>query len=216
MQEDYQQLIKHLIAEGYLQSPDIISAFYRINRRDFVLPEYADDSAANAPLPIGYGQTISQPLTVAFMLELLQPKPGEKVLDIGSGSGWTVALLAEIVGASGRVVGIEIIPELCELARKNVAKYDFLATERATIICGDGYNGLQSQAPFAKIIVSAAAPEIVKNLKEQLAVGGRMVIPVGRQNTIQDIVLIIKDGQDKYAEKHYPGYVFVPLIKSKN
>ena len=112
-------LVKELISSGYLKTPEIIDAFQKIDRKDFVSDEYKDRAYVNAPLPIGYGQTISQPLTVAFMLELLQPEKGNKILEIGSGSGWQTALLARVVGDEGRVFAIELIPELEQFGRKN-------------------------------------------------------------------------------------------------
>jgi len=203
-------LIKQLIKDGYLKTPEIINAFYKIKREDFVLPQFKEEAEANYPLPIGYNQTISQPLTVAFMLELLQPKKGDKVLDIGSGSGWTTALLAEIVGENGKVFGIEIIPELKEFGEENTKKYNFVESKRAIFICGDGSKGLKDEAPFDKIHVGAAAAEIPKALLEQLKIGGRMVIPVGVE--VQDMVLIEKISEKEYKEERYPGFLFVPLI----
>jgi protein-L-isoaspartate(D-aspartate) O-methyltransferase len=144
------------------------------------------------------------------MLELLQPKKGDKVLDIGSGSGWTTALLAEIVGENGKVFGIEIIPELKEFGEENTKKYNFVESKRAIFICGDGSKGLKDEAPFDKIHVGAAAAEIPKALLEQLKIGGRMVIPVGVE--VQDMVLIEKISEKEYKEERYPGFLFVPLI----
>ena len=106
------QLIKNLISSGYLKTPEIINAFYKIDRIDFVPEELKYEAHTNTPLPIGYGQTVSQPLTVAFMLELLQPKSGHKILDVGSGSGWQSVLLACLAGNKGRVIAVERIPEL--------------------------------------------------------------------------------------------------------
>jgi len=222
-------LINELINRGYLKTPKIIQAFRKIKREDFLYSGNKAEAEVNAPLAIGYGQTISQPLTVAFMLELLQPKKGDKVLDVGSGSGWTCALLAEIVSEQGEVYGIEKIPELKSFAEVNVSKYGFIKKGSVEglsnseqeplqgtvqIFCSDGYKGLPERAPFDKIIVAAAAEEVPAELLKQLKVGGRMVIPVGRQYESQDMVVIDKISEDKYKEKRYPGFVFVPLVKN--
>lgn len=200
-------LINQLISEGYLKTARIINAFRKIHRRDFLLESIKDDYALNIPLPIDYGQTISQPLTVAFMLESLEPKTGEKILDVGSGSGWQTALLAEIVGESGKVIAIERIPNLKEFGESNAARYHF---KNITFICADGTKGYKKEAPFDKIIVAAAAKEIPQALKEQLKVGGRLVIPVGEYE--QDMVVLDKVAKDSFVEKRYPGFQFVPLI----
>lgn len=209
-------LVNDLIQTNYLKSPEIINAFRKIKRKDFLRPGDEDEAEINAPLSISYGQTISQPLTVSFMLELLRAKQGDKVLDVGSGSGWTVALLAEIVGGAGKVYGVERIKELKEFAEKNAAKYNFIKKGVAQIFCSDGYRGLHRFAPFDKIIVAAAAEQIPKELLKQLKVGGRLVLPVGRQFAPQDIAVIEKISKDEFKEKRYPGFIFVPLVKSRN
>lgn len=200
-----EKLIKQLIQQGYLKTPRIIEAFKKIKRVDFVMEKLKEDADVNAPLPIGWGQTISQPLTVAFMLELLQPEPGDKILDIGAGSGWQTALLAHIVGEKGKVFAMERIPELVEFGEKNVEKYNF---ETVNFICGDGSKGLSMAAPFDKIIAAAAAEEIPEAWREQLKVGGRLVTPVQ-----SSIWLLIKESDDKFKEHEFPGFAFVPLIK---
>jgi len=200
------QLINNLIKNGYLRTPEIISAFRKINRVDFVSEELKSEAVANIPLPIGYGQTISQPLTVAFMLELLEPKKGNKILDIGSGSGWQSSLLAFIVGEKGRVFAIERIPELSEFGKENSQKYNF---ENLEFIVGDGLKGYEKEAPYDRIIVAASAfGRIPKELKKQLKINGRLVVPV--ENSIW---LVVKKAEDKYEEKEFPGFVFVPLIE---
>jgi len=208
----YLNLINQLIQEGYLKTPRIIKAFQKINRADFLPDKVRDEAELNIPLSIGYGQTISQPLTVAFMLELLAPEKGDKVLDVGSGSGWSVALLAEIVGEKGKVYAVERIFELKEFGERNVAKYNFVASQRVKFFCLDGSKGLKEFAPFSRIIVAAGTAQIPLPLKEQLAVGGRLVIPVGIGS--QDMIVIEKLEKDRYKENRYPGFVFVPLIES--
>ncbi|MCK4800110.1 protein-L-isoaspartate O-methyltransferase [Candidatus Parcubacteria bacterium] len=199
------QLIENLIRRGYLETPIIIDAFYKINRADFIPEDLKDKASMNAPLSIGYGQTISQPLTVAFMLELLQLQKGDKILDIGSGSGWQSSMLAYITGDKGKVFAIEIIPELSEFGRKNSERYNFKNLE---FIIGDAAKGYEKEAPYDKIIVAASASmEIPEELKKQLKIGGRLVIPV--ENSIW---LVIKKAENKYEEKEFPGFVFVPLI----
>lgn len=207
-------LIDDLIKTNYLKTPEITNAFKKIKRQDFLWTEDKEIAEVNSPISIGYGQTISQPLTVAFMLELLQPQDSDKILDVGSGSGWTCALLAEIVGPKGKIYGLEIVPELKNFAEENINKYNFIKKGVVQIFCTDGYGGLPKAAGFDKIIVAAASEEIPKKLLEQLKVGGRMVIPIGRQYESQDIVLINKISKNKFKKKIYPGFVFVPLVKN--
>lgn len=206
-------LIDDLIQDNYLKSAEIINAFHKIKRTDFLHPGDEYQAEINAPLSIGYGQTISQPLTVAFMLELLQAKLGDKVLDVGSGSGWTCAILAEIVGEQGKVYGIERILDLKEFAENNISKYNFIDKGIVQLFCSDGYQGLPDLEPFDKIIVAAAAKEIPEQLLKQLKVNGRIVLPVGKQFMSQDIVVIDKVSDKEYKEKRYPGFIFVPLIR---
>lgn len=158
---------------------------------------------ANTALPIGFSQTISQSLVVAFMLEQLEPQAGDKILDIGSGSGWTSALLAEIVGPKGKIVALEIIPELMEFGKRNVAKYNF----PAQFICADGSKGYKQEAPYDKILASASGKDIPSAWKKQLKVGGIIVAPVGNS-----IWRLVKKSGSRFQETEYPGFVFVPLI----
>lgn len=200
-------LIDNLINEGWLKTPRIIEAFRKIKRIDFLPKGMEDLAELNEALPIGYGQTISQPLVVAFMLEQLEPKEGEKILDIGSGSGWTSALLGEVVGPEGKVIAIDIVPELVEFGEKNVAKYDFIKSGIAEFICADGSKGYEKEAPFDKILASASAETLPQAWKEQLKIGGRIVTPIG-----SSIWLFIKKTESDFAEIEYPGFAFVPLI----
>lgn len=207
-------LIDDLIKSGYLKTPEIIEAFKKIKRADFVLPDDVDKADLNAPLSIGDGQTISQPATVAFMLEKLRPRAGDEILDVGAGSGWTTALLKQIVGAKGKVYGLERIERLKNFAERNIDKYGFIKSGGVHIFYSDGFNGLPERAPFDKILVSAASEEIPEALLSQLKVGGRLVLPVGRRFESQSITVVDKISEAEFKKKAYPGFIFVPLIKN--
>ena len=200
-------LIDSLIEQGWLKTPRIIHAFRKIKRIDFLPEDMKDLAEVNEALSIDYGQTISQPLVVAFMLELLDPQPGEKILDIGAGSGWTSALLSEIVSEKGKVIAIEIIPELVEFGRKNISKYNFIEKGIAEFICADGSQGYEKEAPFDKILCSAEAPKVPPAWKDQLKIRGRIVTPIG-----SSIWLFVKKSSNRFEKKEYPGFVFVPLV----
>jgi protein-L-isoaspartate(D-aspartate) O-methyltransferase len=172
-----------------------------------VLDEYKSEAYVDIPLSIGGGQTISQPLTVAFMLELLQPKLSDRILDIGFGSGWTTALLAHVVGKKGKVCSVERIPELCGFGKKNVAKYSFVDRGIVEMKCGDGTKGYEKGEPYDKILAGASAKELPRAWKKQLKIGGRIVAPIG-----WSVRLFIKKGENEFEEKEYPGFSFVPLI----
>ena len=202
------QLIENLIRKEILKTPKIIDAFYKVDRMDFVLEESRYEAYSDRPLSIGFGQTISQPLTVAFMLELLQPQVGEKILDIGSGSAWQSCLLADIVGRNGKVFAIERIVEIYEFGKENSKKYNF---KNLKFILGDGSRGYEKEAPYDKIIVAAAAFEKIPiELKKQLVNTGRLVIPVNNS-----IWLVVKKKNNKYTAKEFPGFAFVPLIENR-
>jgi len=207
-----ENLIQQIIDSGYLKSPHIIEAFLAIDRKDFVVSEYQNETYSNIPLPIGFGQTISQPLTVAFILELLQPQAGEKILDIGAGSGWTTALLAQIVSQKpkGKVIAIERIPELKEFGERNVAKYNFIKKGVVEFIRADGSKGHEKEAPYDKILCSAAVSEVPKDWLKQLKTGGRIVTPFNGE-----VQLWIKKAENEFDIKRFQGFTFVPLIIDK-
>ena len=203
-------VVDNLIQKGVLKTPAVIKAFRKIKRADFLPPESARLADLDEALPIGFGQTISQPYTVAFMMELLAPRKGQKVLDVGSGSGWTAALLSEVVGKSGRVFALERIPELCRFGRENADKYGFVKEGRLVFFCQDATQGLAKHAPYDRIIAAAAGREIPKAWREQLKTGGRLVAPV--ENSI---LLLVKLDDENFETSEYPGFAFVPLVGGK-
>lgn len=212
------ELIRELKEQGVLKSPYVEAAFRLIDRRDFVRPENAGEAYENHPLPIGSGQTISQPYTVAFMLDLLDPKPGETILDVGAGSGWQTALLASIVSQKekrgrpskkGVVYAEERIPELCAFARVNISKYNFIRSGAVKLSCADATAKLPSRIRFNKIIAAAAAHDAIPEIwRERLAEGGSIVAPIGNS-----IWRYAKISESEWQEEAFPGFAFVPLVE---
>jgi protein-L-isoaspartate(D-aspartate) O-methyltransferase len=201
------KLVNDLIRKGYLRSDLIINSFSEISRMEFVPQDLELEAEEDVALPIGYGQTISQPLVVAFMLELLDPQRGHKILDVGSGSGWTTALLSFIVGERGKVFGIERIKELKEFGEKNVNKFSFIKKGIAKFVEADGNKGFSKESPFDRILVSAVSYEVPQALKEQLKVGGKLVMPVRNS-----IVYLEKKKENDFYKEEFPGFYFVPLV----
>ncbi|MEK7636901.1 MAG: protein-L-isoaspartate O-methyltransferase [Patescibacteria group bacterium] len=204
-------LITLLIDDGALKTPRIIDAFRVIDRAKFVPAGLQEHVYANIPLPLGHGATISQPYTVAVMLELLQPQVGERCLDIGAGSGWTAALLGSIVGPAGRVVAVERIPQLAIAARQSITAAGLTNVQYHV---GDASRGWASDAPYGVIHVAAAARVVPPPFVEQLAAAGRLVIPVGEY--VQDLVLMTKMEDNTVTERRLPGFQFVPLISQQS
>lgn len=205
------ELAEYLQRVGVLKSPYLIRAFGEVDRKNFV-PEYLRDQAyEDVPLPIGYDQTISQPYTVAFMLGLLDPRPGETMLDVGAGSGWQTALLSHVAGQDGcrgRVWALERIPELCALAQKNLAKYPELK-KRISFFCESAVRLPHTLPPSVqKIICAAELHAIPEEWIRKLDIGGALVCPVGNQ-----IKKLSKHIDGTVQEESYDGFVFVPFIE---
>ena len=190
-------------------SPAVRAAMGKVERHRLVQDAHRGAAYRNHPLPIGSGQTISQPYIVALSTDLLNLKSGETVLDVGTGSGYQAAVLAEI---ASKVYSIEIIPSLGEEARKRL---EGLGYGNIEVRIGDGYQGWPEKAPFDAIVVTAAAPRVPPALVAQLKTGGRMVIPIGGESEVQYLKLIIKRADGGYDEKRVLPVRFVPLVPGR-
>jgi protein-L-isoaspartate(D-aspartate) O-methyltransferase len=190
-------------------SPAVRAALGKVERHRLVPPAQAGSAYRNHPLPIGSGQTISQPYIVALSTDLLQPKPGDIVLDVGTGSGYQAAVLAEVVK---QVYSIELIESLGRTAAARLAELGYRNVE---VRVGDGYQGWPEKAPFDAILVTAAAPQVPPALVAQLKTGGRMVIPVGGSDDIQYLKVLTKRADGGYDERRVLPVRFVPLVPGK-
>jgi len=197
---DYQ-----LVARG-IESPQVLEAMGRVAREQFVPERMRDSAYEDGPLPIGSGQTISQPYIVALMTEALDLQGGERVLDIGTGSGYAAAVLGCI---AGEVFSIERIPELADRAAATLASQGF---DNVEVRCGDGTMGWPEHQPYDGIIVAAGAPAVPESLKHQLAVGGHLVIPVGSEHGAQSLIRITRLAEDEFRTEDLGGVRFVPLL----
>ncbi|HSL21948.1 MAG TPA: protein-L-isoaspartate(D-aspartate) O-methyltransferase [Vicinamibacterales bacterium] len=198
------EMVRAQIEARGVKDPRVLGVMQRVPRHEFVPPALAPRAYVDGPLSIGYGQTISQPYIVAYMTELLQPEASDVVLEIGTGSGYQAAVLAEL---SKEVLSIELIPELAERAYATLKR---LGYRNVQVRAGDGYAGWPERAPFRRIMVTAAPPEIPQALVEQLAEGGTMVVPVG--DYLQQLMVVRKTAKGIVRETTIPVR-FVPMIK---
>ena len=199
-----------------MRSPSVIKAMRAVSRVKFLPANMQNYAAVDTPLQIGSGQTISAPHMVSIMNEALDLKVGNKVLEIGAGSGWHAATIAEIVAPHdaprsnwGHIYSIEIIPSLADAARKNIMNNGY--GDRVTVICDDGSLGYPEKAPFERIFVAAAAPKVPKPLIDQLKIDGILVIPVGGSYLMQHLLKYTKLSDGKIKEDNLGGVSFVPL-----
>ena len=202
------QRMVELIEQRGVTAPRVITAMLRVAREKFVPESEREFAYGDYPLRIGHGQTISQPYIVAYMVEALNLKGGEKVLEVGAGSGYAAAVLAEM---GTKVYAIERIEALVEQARANLAAADY---DTVHLRCGDGSHGWAEEAPFDAILVSAGAQHLPQDLIDQLAIGGRMVIPVGPQPEYQELIRVTREVGDRVRQERLGGVRFVPLIEN--
>ena len=200
-------MIETQIKKRGITDQTILDAMKKVNRHEYVQENFERLAYSDRPVPIGFGQTISQPYIVAFMSHKLNVASHHKVLEIGTGSGYQAAVLAEL---SDHVYTIEIIPELAKRAEKVLKKNDY---DNITIRIGDGYKGWPEHAPFDRIMVTAAPKEIPEKLVEQLAPGGIMVLPVGETVMMQYLWLITKDNDGQIEKEKILPVRFVPMVK---
>ena len=210
------KLIESLANQGILRSQKVMDAMQAVPRTNFLSPDSRSYDAVDTPLPIGFGQTISAPHMVSIMNEALQLDIGQKVLEVGAGSGWHAATIAEIVAPNGvprsewgHIYTTEIVQGLAETARKNIMNAGY--GDRITIIMGDGSKGYPERAPYDRLLVTAAAPEVPKPLVDQLKTGGIMLIPVGSYNMFQTLWKLTKEQDGKIKRENLGGVAFVPL-----
>jgi protein-L-isoaspartate(D-aspartate) O-methyltransferase len=213
---EWTKLIDSLKKQGILRSPKVIEAMRSVPRTKFLSPDSRSYDAVDTPLPIGFGQTISAPHMVSIMNEALQLELGQKVLEVGAGSGWHAATIAEIVASKytprsewGHVYTVEIVKDLAETARKNIMNAGY--GDRVTIVMGDGSKGYPEKAPYDRALVTASAPDVPKPLVEQLKTGGVMLIPVGSYNLFQTLWKVTKTQNGQVKQENLGGVAFVPL-----
>ncbi len=204
LQRKREEMVERQLLRRGIADERVLAAFRRVPREAFVRPELAKYAYDDNPLPIGEGQTISQPYVVALMTEAARIGPGARVLDVGTGSGYAAAILAEL---AKEVVAIERHASLADHARDAIGR---LGYENVEVMHGDGTLGVPERAPFDAILVAAGAPVVPRSLKEQLAEGGRLVIPVSA-NSHQDLVVITRRGEG-FEEENLGGVRFVPLL----
>ena len=202
-----QQLVDTIKKKG-IKDERVLGAIGKIPRHLFMDSGFIDHAYVDKAFPIAADQTISQPYTVAFQTELMQVKPGDKVLEIGTGSGYQCAVLIEL---GAKVFSIERQQELFKKTFKFLPKIGYRAKK---LIFGDGYKGLAEEAPFDSIIVTAGAPFVPKPLLSQLKVGGRLVIPVG--DSVQTMTLYLRKGEKEIEKHEFGEFRFVPLLEDKN
>ena len=208
-EEARRRMVEEQIRSRGVQAPRVLEAMLEVPRHEFVSPGDVDRAYGDGPLPIGHGQTISQPYIVALMTELADPDPDERALEIGTGSGYQAAVLSRLVS---HVYTIELVEPLAEAAADTLGR---LGYDNITVRAGDGYRGWPDEAPFDLIVVTAAPDEVPRALVDQLAVGGRMVVPVGAQHEVQELRLLEKQPDGSLETRYVLEVRFVPMVRGR-
>lgn len=207
-EDERRRMVKGLqLSRVHYPGEDVSEAMMRVKRHLFVPPSVMEQAYSDYPLPIGEGQTISAPHMVAMMCGYLELKKGEKVLEIGAGSGYHAAVIAELIGETGRVYSVERVQWLVDFSKENLKRAGY---KHVTVMQGDGTLGLPEHAPYDKISVTCAAPAVPPPLLEQLKVGGKMVIPIGKY--LQELYLVKKKEKGIVEQEKKCDVAFVPLV----
>ncbi len=203
-----EQMVEQQLVDRGIRSERVLAVMRKVPRHEFVSESVRSEAYHDRPLPIGQGQTISQPYIVAFMTEVADPQPGQRVLEVGTGSGYQAAVLAEL---AGEVYTIELLPELAEQARQRLERLGYKSVH---VKSGDGYQGWPEKAPFDAIVVTCGAKEVPEPLFEQLKEGGKLVIPVGGPDEEQSLRVVTKGPGGTREVRHLLPVRFVPLRRA--
>jgi len=200
------RMVEEQLVRRGISDPRVLEAMATVPREAFVPADFRSEAYADGPLPIGEGQTISQPFIVALMIEALELTGDERVLEVGAGSGYAAAILSEL---AAEVYAVERQPGLARTAARRLRE---LGVETVEIVCADGSRGWPERAPYDGIVVAAGAPKVPESLRSQLAVGGRLVIPVGPGRTMQELLRVTRLSETEYRRERLAAVRFVPLV----
>ena len=210
MRKNREDLVSNLLDRGYVKTKPVEDAMKKVPREEFMTPETKSYAYLDRPIPLQDGQTISAPHMVAIICEILALKKGMQVLEIGTGFGYNAAVVAEIIGPEGHVYTIERIENLKNIAEQNLRRTGY--SENVTVILGDGTKGYEEKSPYDRIYATASAPKIPEPLKTQLQIGGRLLSPIGRDTSVQELLCLKRINENEYKSYNLGGVVFVPMI----
>lgn len=210
MKKERQNMVEILWNNGYITTISVREAMLKVHREEFMPPANKKYAYIDQPFPIGEGQTISAPHMVAIICEKLALEKGMKILEIGAGFGYNAAVVAELIGPEGHLYTTERIESLAKTAEDNLKRAGY--HKCVTVIYKDGTKGYKDKAPYDRIYATASAPEVPEPLKEQLKIGGRLLIPVGSHNFFQELICIIRESEEQFKTYKLGGVAFVPMI----